>query len=570
VELIPFIHFVLRRWWLLVLLGTLGVVCALALSTAAPRHYQSTVSMQLNPSAKSAFLPFNSADSAVANPVSALAASYSEVLRSRAFGEVVVARLQLPVDPDVLVRAIGAKLVPNTSILRVSVTWDNPQDAQHLAQSIAEIFIAENLQRQQAQPGAQLRTSELEESARQMQTRLVALRQQRDRLDQVASRGDLSRLGELNDLDTRLGALETSYANLLVEINRARSSLDTAAILDSASAAQPIGALSTVQAVLLGLALGLAAGAGLGLLLERLVGAIRDPVDLAAVSGAAPLALIGHVPATKGKQEGVDRRLVAVGAPQSPLTEAFRTLRTNLRVASFEHPLHVLAVTSVGAGDGKTFVCANLAVVLAQLGKRVLLVDADLRHPTAHQLFGLDNRVGLVDGLRTEALAATGAANVVPSGVKNLWLLPSGPVPPDPSELLGSDAAGRLIRRLAQLWDIVVLDSPPVGPVADALVLAEHADGLLVVARSGQTRRSDLRGALEALRNVGRPLLGVVLNDLRPGPLARYSPYGRYYAGYHTHYAGEAGAEPRGDARAAAVPTTDSRSAERLVGAGQD
>ncbi len=141
-----FANLLLRRWWLFALLGVVGLLTALAVTMSLPRRYQSTISLQLNPSARSAFLPY-SADSPT-SPASALAASYSEVLRSRAFGEVVVRKLQLPVAPETVARSIESKLIPGTNILRVSVTWDHPQDAQQLAQSVAEIFIAENLQRQ--------------------------------------------------------------------------------------------------------------------------------------------------------------------------------------------------------------------------------------------------------------------------------------------------------------------------------------------------------------------------------------------------------------------------------------
>jgi non-specific protein-tyrosine kinase len=540
---------VLRRWWLLVLLGALGALCAYTATTALPKRYQSTVSLQLNPAARSAFLAYSSADTSTSSPVTALAASYTEVLRSRSFGQLVIDRLNLPISPEGLARAIDAKLVPNTNILRVSVTWDQPEDAQHLAQRIAELFISENVQVQQSQAGTPQRADQLQVSALQMQTRLTTLQQQRDRLDEAVARGDLSRLSDLNDLDTRLTALETSYTNALVEINRARSSLDTATILDNATPGLAVGILPLPQALLLGTVIGLAVGAGAALLLERMIGVINAPEEVAAVSGNAPLAAVGRIGSGKKVAgPGVDARLVVVTAPRSASAEAFRTLRANMRLVALEQQLRTIVVTSAGASEGKTLISANLAAALGQDGQRVLLVDADLRRPTAHHAFGMSNTTGVVDALlheRERALRNGHAPDVtqedpnlanlgvLATPIENLFLLPSGRIPPNPSELLGSETAARLLSRLNAAFDIVVIDTSPVGPVADALLLAARADGVLVVARARQTRQDGLRGALKALRAVGKPILGIVINDLRPGLLSRYSPYQYYYAGYY-------------------------------------
>ena len=551
-EVLALAHVVLRRWWLLVLLGVLGVTCAYLTVSILPKRYQSSVSLQLNPAGKSALLPYtgSNSDQVAPSAVATLAASYSEVLRSRTFDKIVVDRLKLPIGPDELARSIDARLIPNTNILRLNVTWDQPQDAQQLAQRVAELFISENVQA--AQNGTVQRIQQLQDSARQMQTRLGTLQQQRDRLDDMVSRGDLTRLNDLNDLDTRLAALQTSYTNALVEIERARSSMDTAAILDNATPGVAVGTLPLPQALLLGLLVGLAAGTGAGLLLDRLVGAIHAPEDIAAVCGSAPLAAVGRIAATTrtGSAKGeprIDPRLVVATAARSASAEAFRTLRTNLRIAALEQPLRTIVVTSAGVGDGKTLVSANLAAALAQSGKRVLMIDGDLRRPTAHRILGLDKSAGLVEALLTEHERAHRNGSqpdpqwsehyVVATPVEGLFLLPSGSVPPNPSEILGSESAARLLHDLAQVFEMLVIDTPPVGPVADALLLATHADGILVVARAGQTRQDALRGALEALGPAGKPILGIVMNDLRPTPLSRYSPYRYYYAGYYgNHY----------------------------------
>lgn len=545
-ELITFFQVVVRRGWLLVLLGLTGLVVAAAVSLSLPRRYQSTVTLQLNPAGQSAFLPYTWESS----PIATLAASYREVLRSRAFGELVVERLRLPVAPEAIGNAIKADLVPNTNILRLTVQWEHPQDAQQLAQSIAEIFITENLRRQQLQGGSQARLAEMEESARNFQTRIETLRRQRDRIDQGVSRGDLTRLSELNELESRLTALETSYADLLVEINRARGTLNTAAILDNATEPVPAGDLPLSRALVFGLLAGLAAGVALSYFLESVDDRVRAPEDVVGVDGRAPLGVLGHVlSGPPGREAGSP--LVVRDAPRTPVAETFRTLRTNLRFATLDHPARRLVVTSPDAREGKTLVASNLAIALAQAGHRVLLVDADLRHPSVHTLFGAPSTPGLVDALLENGGADRGAQaagetpGVLPSGVDGLWLLPAGNPPPNPGEVLGSAATARLLERLSAAWDFVVLDTAPLGPVADTLPLAAHADGALLIARAGQTRRGALRRALEALQQTGRPVVGVALNDFRPGPLSRYGPYGYYHSYYYasSYYASANGRE---------------------------
>ena len=235
---------------------------------------------------------------------------------------------------------------------------------------------------------------------------------------------------------------------------------------------------------------------------------------------------------------------------RSLAAEAFRSLRTSIQLNAPHRSLRVLVVTSAGPGEGKTFVASNLAIALAQAGKRVLLVDADLRRPAVHRVFGVSNTLGLVDALRraarlpapitaspSDAAGAAAAApapipGVVASSIENLWLLPAGTPPRNPGELLSSAALGQLVEEFTAQWDMVVLDTAPIGTVADTLLLAKQASGCLLVARWGRTRRAALGGAIAALRGLGRPLVGVVLNDERPGVLARFSRDDYYQHGY--------------------------------------
>ncbi len=551
-SLITFAQLLLRRWWLLLGLAAVGAASAYFLQTHFPARYQSSISLQLNPAAKSAFLPYladpTSANSA--SPVVLLAASYREVLRSRTFGEVVVQQLKLKVSPDAIAGAVNTQLVPNTNILRLSVIWDNPADAVQLAQRVAEIFISENLRVQQSEPTTQARLSQLEQSARDIQLRRTPLEQQRDRLDQAVAHGDMSRLAELNQLEASLTGLETSNANVLVEMSRIRGSFDTAAILDKASGAQSIDTVPLTQALVFGLLGGLGLAVGVALVWDYLSDAVRSPRDVVAATGMPPLGRVRHAATWRWRRPmaQTNRALVMLRGERSLAAEAFRSLGAAVLLNARDHPLRMLVVTSAGPGEGKTFVASNLAITLAQSGSRVLLVDADLRRPAIHRLFGLSNAVGLVDMLcrPVRQPSPSSPTGLVASTVENLWILPAGTASRNPGELLSSNRLGPVLQDLAQEWDTLVLDSAPIGTVADTLLLSQHASACLLVARWGRTRRAALGGAIAGLRGVGRPLVGVVLNDERPSPLARFSRDDYYRHGYWSQVPASDAAEPVG------------------------
>ncbi len=260
-----------------------------------------------------------------------------------------------------------------------------------------------------------------------------------------------------------------------------------------------------------GLVAGLLAGLGLAWLRETLDTRIADAEDVAEVT---PLPVLGNVPSWP-RRTG---RVVVAAEPFSQAAESFRQLRTNLqflRVAeggSGDTGAHVVAVTSSFSGEGKSTVSANLATTLAETGARVLLLDADLRRPTVAGVLGIEGGVGL-----TTVLAGQAALDDVVQewGSAGLAVLPSGPVPPNPAELLGSPAMRALLAGLRTRYDHVVVDTAPVLPVADASVLSRVVDGVVVVANARQARRRHLGQSLDDLSKVSARVLGVVLNQVR-------------------------------------------------------
>ena len=200
--------------------------------------------------------------------------------------------------------------------------------------------------------------------------------------------------------------------------------------------------------------------------------------------------------------------LITLTDPRSPVSEAYRTLRTNLSFYSLDNPIRTLVVTSPAAGEGKSTTVANLAVTMAQSGRRTILVDCDLRRPSLHTLFNLSSEPGLTNMVLDET-----EAPLQKTGVENLWLLASGPKPPNPADLLGTQKVDKVIEQLIAQADIVLFDAPPVIAVTDAAVLGAKVDGVLLVIQAGKTRRDHAERAKELLEKAKVRLVGATLTN---------------------------------------------------------
>lgn len=201
--------------------------------------------------------------------------------------------------------------------------------------------------------------------------------------------------------------------------------------------------------------------------------------------------------------------LITLTDPLSPASEAYRTLRTNLVFSSLDEPLQTLVVTSPVSDEGKSTALANLAVTMAQGGRRTVIVDCDLRRPSQHTIWGVAQQPGLT----TMVLENLDAPPLVDVGVENLWLLPSGPLPPNPADLLGSTRMDVIVDRLAGEADLVLFDTPPVIAVTDATLLSAKLDGVLMVIRAGSTRREDAERAKQLLARLNVRIVGAVLTN---------------------------------------------------------
>jgi non-specific protein-tyrosine kinase len=372
---------------------------------------------------------------------------------------------------------------------------------------------------------------------------LKALREQIDRaqtdLDALTrltspAPADLDRIDTLRD---RLTALRSAYTSLLGFASRGSANnltvIEPAVPPDTPVSPRPL--LNAILAAVLAFILIV----GLVLLIEFLNDAVKDADMVQQLTGLATLGTIPRLRSGRGRNPIY--QMVTLLYPRSAAAESYRSLGMNLEFACIDLPARTILVTSAEAGEGKTVTAANLAVVLAQAGSRVLLVDADLRRPAVHELLGLDNKAGLTTVLRMEGLNATAISSATEE--PNLSVLPSGILPANPAELLGSQRMRDLLTRMSNEVDVVILDAPPVGVVTDAVILSALVDGTVLVIDTARSHRRAVARAGEALSRAGGRTLGAILNR-ESGSSATYQDA---YAAY-----GAAGSDATGAANRAA------------------
>ena len=322
-------------------------------------------------------------------------------------------------------------------------------------------------------------------------------------------------------------------------------------VIDSAK--EPVSPIRPKKKLnlILGAIIGLGLGIGITLLVDYMDDSLKSIEDIERYTG---LRVLGSIPEikTNGKKkphqaqppeaqeqevQKIASRMVTHFEPKSPVSEAYRTFRTNIQFARFDTPPRTLLVTSAGPGEGKSTSVANLAITMAQMGTRTLLVDADLRRPVLHSIFEQKKDVGLTNVLlgNTSLEEATHDLEV-----PNLSLLCCGTLPPNPSELLGSEAMRKLIERFKEHYDVILFDSPPVVAVTDAAVLSTQIDGTILIISSGETTRNAVNRAKSLLSNVQALVLGAVLNNVKVE-----GRYGSYYYYYYYHYYGPRGSEKK-------------------------
>ncbi len=504
--------FVLVRWWWLVALST---IVAAAVSYA--------VSRQLTPVYSAASLIM--VDQAQ-NPVTA---DYNSVLASeqltRTYGQLLttepiltstIAQLHLDVSAADLATMVKTTVVPNTELIQLAVENTDPAQARDVANTIARVFIEQNRQDKLGKSASseQVLRQELADVDAQLKQTTAAL-------DNARANGH-AQSAETLQIQSLLSQQQSTYSQLIRSLEQVQ--LDQARVGDQIRVAEP-ARLPTVPVrpktllnVVLAGVVGLLVGLGMAYLIEYLDDTVKTPDDVEKSAGLISLGTIARMPRPRGVTSAV------LNEEQSglPIAEAYRILRTNVDFARVGQPGKVLLVTSASESEGKTTTVANLAIVMAQSGRRAIAVDSDLRRPSLHLAMGVSNENGLTNLLLDDNPDIGGALQ--PTVWPNLSVLTSGPIPPNPAELLGSDHMEQLLDRLREHADVLLLDSPPCLVVADPSILAARVDGVILVVDAGKTRAEALVRSKERLLRGSAHILGVVLNRLS----SRISGYYQY------------------------------------------
>lgn len=565
---------VIRRWaWLIAGCTLLALAVALFVTSRLPPAYEATATLLVAPADQASTSEYTTLMAG-----ERLALTYAQLLKGRSALETTISRVGLDVTPEVLARRIQTQTIKDTQLVRVTVRDASSARAAVIANTLGEVFIeyARTLQEDRYRSDLLDKAASIEAKRGLIEETLAQIAAVNAK--KITTDTELARLqGVLDDYRTTSRTLHLQVlqedpstgrsANLQAEIAGLSASIDDAqseiqartvtALQNQAelarledllaehrsdyrmmqqeyeqvrlAASQAPGTVviterayeplqpvrSRVFYVLLAAMISMLMALAAAFLIEYLDDSIRTPEDVSRALGLCALGMIGHFDTEQEKP-------VVTSQPQSPTAEAFRVLATNIRLAGMDGRLRTIVVTSPAPDDGKSAVVANLTVAMAGAGLRVVAVDADLRSPRLHALFGLSQDQGLTDALWQDESDGC----LKPIGVEGVSILASGRLPLDPVGVVSSPRMKKLLAKLAERADLVIIDSPPVLAVADTTILAAGADGVLLVVRAGRTGRQPARRAMEALRQAKTPLLGVVLNDA-PDQSGRYYRYYR-------------------------------------------
>lgn len=486
-----------RRLWVVLLVPTLVTLAAVASASAKTSRYRSSAEILVaRTQAEAIFNPLQNPSFGFVDP-NRLLANQIRVVGSREVTDLARKRLGFAAD-------VSAKAATTEDVITLSAV---DVDARRSA-AIVNAYAQSYLEYRRSTEAGQNRTAqaELQRQITAGEARLAQL--DKDLAGQPPARRDQVKATQ----DEERQSLQTQ----VVEQRARRSQLEAAANVEQggaqllAPAAVPSRPFepSVARSGLLGLTVGLMLGLGLAVLLDYLDNRIRGHDDLEQVSGNLPV--VGLVPMLPGWRNHKAAHVASLEEPTSGAAEAYRALRTSIQFLGLDRSLRTLQITSALSGEGKTTTLVNLAVALARAGQRVVVVDCDLRRPRVHEFFGLDPSIGFTSVLVGD-VALSEALQRVPD-VDGLLVLASGPVPPNPSEVLSGRRTIEILTTLQADADVVLIDSPPVLPVSDATALSTRVDGTLIVVNANSTHRKQLTRTIELLRQVEAVVVGTVLN----------------------------------------------------------
>jgi len=485
-----------RKWWVIAF-ALVGLAVSLAISFTEAKQYAASAQVLVEPSSQANAL------GAAEQPVTPtdVQTMLQLVTSATVTGTV---RHQLGSAP-----AIAASEVAQTNVISITAISTVPARAATIANTYARAFITD--QRAQA-------INSLVSAEAQLRSEIKSISQQVKQLRSVPKSS-----AEQTALVNQQAVLSEQLTQM--QVNTSSETGGLSLVSPAQVPAAPSSPKPTENGAL-GLAAGLILGLGAAFLRESLDDAVSTKETAEEYGNATVLAAVPMVSSWKKRDKPL---VVSLARPMSPAAEAYRSLRTSLEFARQERDLRTIVVTSPAAAEGKTSTLSNLGAMFAQAGQRVVLVSCDLRKPRLGAFFGVDETQGLTTAILGEQPVEE-LVQPVP-GDDNLWLLGSGKLPPNPAELVNGRRIQEVFRTLRAMFDLVLIDSPPVLPVTDAVVLAKDADATLLIVAANQTSRGDLQRAAEKLGQVNARVVGLVLNET-----ARQG--GGYGYGYQYGYGG--------------------------------
>jgi len=511
VEIRDYVRPLLKWWWLLAAATVVAALSSFVYTVMQPAVYEARTTVMVgstiqdpNPSSNQVWM------------AQQLAETYADIAQRTPIRQATMAALAMDWLPF-----YQASVIPNTQIIEIKVFDEDANRTYAVATELISQLILKG------PSGEQKRQSFVEEQLNKLQTNITEtedeILQKQEDLGKIFSARDIVNVqNQISALQTKLTTLQANYAALLA--NTQKGAINALNLLEPAIIPTEPMASNLLINILIAAMIGFVLAAGGAFLIEYFDDSIKTAEDAKQVLGTA---VLSSIPLIENMQADTNQ-LVMTKNTSVPATEAYRVLRTNLQFAMVDRQLKLLLITSPSPMEGKSLTAANLAVALARGGRRVVLVDVDMHRPTQHRLFRLVNNIGLTTLLLAENAPLDRLLQK--TGIPGLQVLTTGPLPPNPAELLGSRRMQDILGKLKEHADIVILDSPPVMAVADAVILSSLADAVLTVVRAGKTRREAARQALNALQQVKARVIGVVLNGITKDSNGYYN-YGYYNSG---------------------------------------
>ncbi len=532
-ELRDYLAVIRARKWVIIQAVVIVTVTAAVASALMPPVYQGQAKVLVSEKDTGAAL-LGQVFSEFSQPERGLQTQV-QLMQIRPLAERTIRKLGLKMTPEQLLTKVEFKAVGQTNIVEITAKAGDAKQAADIANTLADEFVAWS---------KEYKRESIRAAADEVERRLESAKQEIIDLGR-----EISERGKSDELSAELAIAINSYTDLAgrLEELRIQEQLEAGSgrvVSPAVVAAEPVEPRPLRNAAL-GLVVGLVFGLGMAFLYEYLDDTVKSTEQVEQLVGAP---VLGVIPAEKIEKDE-KRRLTLVSHPGTAAAEAYRVLRNSLDFINFQHDIKSLMVTSAAPSEGKSTVAANLAAGLAQAGKKVAYISCDFRKPTTHHFFPVSNSIGLSDVLAGAVTLKSALQRVEQVG--DLLVLTAGKLPPNPSELLGSEKMQLIVEELKKWADWVIIDTPPLLAVADGSAVARWADGVLFVCKAGQSSRGAVKQAAELLEQVGARTVGAVVWGLEASSGGSSYYYGgKGYAGYYRYadyyhqYAGAGEAQP--------------------------